>query len=387
MGPDCITRSLFATLSHGGQEVVHSDFLYFLGKNRPDFFKSVLKDVGLDNDYSDIEREYKKMDISFFKEGEKMPYLVIENKVKSLPTDEQIDKYKKTAPDAHFVFLSLFGEDLNLRTPLITYKDFIAAIERRLEMLKDCNCRDNLIYLFTKEYVDSFNYVTNYIKGLVPSADSFNSLTVKEYFHFDKNKYEEMKSLRLDGLIKKLRMYTLMHALKSKLLASNLRAPIETGIIHFGSGISNSKPLIDCWFYTNLQNEGEYRYIIQLDNGYLNHGVIVETEEGNKIKIYKKSEKDLKAIQKKSVANHLLTENSLEPLKDICRAINPSATHKIRSYNNMFYTNATKMPPEEFFRKNISEALNTMAEIIISTYNKLITNHISSHEEKFQVSI
>ena len=103
-----LQKSPMFQLSLSSKELFHSNFLYWIWKNSPELFKNVIdelyKSVGKESptkswpDEFVVTREHKHFDLSVFsKDNDKNEkiLLVIENKVKSIPYQSQLDAYLK----------------------------------------------------------------------------------------------------------------------------------------------------------------------------------------------------------------------------------------------------------------------------------------------------
>lgn len=96
--------------SAGSKELFHTDFLYWLAKSHWNIFIRVMRNLaGLKDDEEfvweepreilEVKREHNHFDLSIlrFEEDKWVPVLVLENKVKSLPSAEQLEKYSADA--------------------------------------------------------------------------------------------------------------------------------------------------------------------------------------------------------------------------------------------------------------------------------------------------
>jgi len=90
-----LSSSPLFNLSLSSKELFHSNFLAWLAQHYPDFFVEICKELGCKADWSNAEwnvkREYKNFDLCITSD-EKI-VMVLENKVKSIPTKAQLDEY------------------------------------------------------------------------------------------------------------------------------------------------------------------------------------------------------------------------------------------------------------------------------------------------------
>lgn len=149
-----LNNSLMYNLSLTSKELFHSNFLAWLGRNESTkpFFVKVIKHLtsdshnginGIDlsqyNEDWTVEREDKNFDLCI-KRGEDY-ILVIENKVKAIPREDQLDEYVKkiklqnnTNNNTRFLLLTLYLKFRGYGPWMIKrYKDLAEAMELNLE--------------------------------------------------------------------------------------------------------------------------------------------------------------------------------------------------------------------------------------------------------------
>lgn len=91
-----LKKSLIYQMSLGSKELFHSNVWAWLIEQDNDFIKVFKPDINL-SEYDSVEvwREYRHRDLTiWFKNGDKKAgYIVIENKIKALPSYEQLNEY------------------------------------------------------------------------------------------------------------------------------------------------------------------------------------------------------------------------------------------------------------------------------------------------------
>ena len=111
---DHLKSSPLYNLSMANKELFHSNFLAWLGNHYPDIFKQIFGKLltggwprGLDS--FTVKREYKHYDISIMDSKMTAPRILVENKVKSVPTKKQLDEYRNNEGDnpCQFVLLTV----------------------------------------------------------------------------------------------------------------------------------------------------------------------------------------------------------------------------------------------------------------------------------------
>ena len=94
-----LEKSPMFQLSLASKELFHTNFLYWLEMAEPDIFKNVMKKMGIEYDCPiTVKREWEHFDLAILKmDDNKIIEIVaiIENKVKSLPRLDQLEKYNK----------------------------------------------------------------------------------------------------------------------------------------------------------------------------------------------------------------------------------------------------------------------------------------------------
>lgn len=231
-------------LSLTSKELFHSNFLYWLGMTYRDLFKTMFSNLGCQTakwpDGWVVEREYKvsrsiSLDLCVKEPGKKGKiYLVLENKVKSIPNQQQLDRYAaigNLADTCDFILLSLATDfphkdqiDANGGGKWIvwSYGDLAAALDKALT-----SCGGN-VSPFHKAILEDYIQMVWGLDGL------FGHLTVDEdsgYNYKCKNKKEDKELREYIDLLKQLRMDDVYEKVRTssiaKKLAERLRDRLE----------------------------------------------------------------------------------------------------------------------------------------------------------------
>jgi hypothetical protein len=142
-----LTDSPLFNLSLTNKELFHSNFIAWFGTLYPELFIQLINNLlgdnkwadGLDVKKIDLRREYNNFDISVFdSEDSKVPRLIIENKVKSVPTQAQLKEYQdKINNDENVALLlltmneqiySLTEDECDTRWKIVNYKTLSTAL-------------------------------------------------------------------------------------------------------------------------------------------------------------------------------------------------------------------------------------------------------------------
>lgn len=166
---------LIEYLSGGNHELFHSNLLAFIAKNFPDFFKSIFNLRNFDYKPENVKREENKFDLSISDGKEYI--LVIENKMKSLPDLQQLDRYtqkleKKGHKDCKKILLSLIDtvkDTGNKGWELMTYQQLA---ENMRKGLNDKLADPSYLNQFLNDYIDYIRDLYSNIENLKSKLDS-----------------------------------------------------------------------------------------------------------------------------------------------------------------------------------------------------------------------
>lgn len=143
-----LKNSPLFNLSMASKELFYSNFIYWICSSYPCLFTSVLNSWGIKNDEFQKKwtayREKNNFDLSVEDQDGNI-ILIIENKVKSLPYKEQLDKYEeavKKGNNTKKVLLSLSETFLSKNTfkekwQIINYKELADAIILNTHFIQD----------------------------------------------------------------------------------------------------------------------------------------------------------------------------------------------------------------------------------------------------------
>ena len=203
-------------LSGGSKELFHSNFLYWLGVNYRDSFQELMTKMCCINapwpEGWTIQREHKHLDLCVtYKEG---AFVIIENKVKSLPDLMQLRRYEQVYANhdngCTYVVLSLVKDfpgheylDENTRWQIHHYDELA-------QMISDC-CPDSIISLEHRPYIRDY---CQYVSNLSMMAEEWR---IDEHEPF-LSQCDDLRELRLNDIYEKVR-----YAQIAALLAEKLR--------------------------------------------------------------------------------------------------------------------------------------------------------------------
>lgn len=205
-----LKKSPLFNLSLASKELFHSNFLYWLSKYKLDLFVSVMgrladSTFNWDNSYK-VEREKKQFDLSVWNDKEEVVF-VLENKVKSIPYEDQLNKYTAKSPNAVRVLLSL---------------------------TKMQNCPKN--DWVQKNYCELSDILTSFVSD----DDSYEGLLIKDYAKYIKNIHnlstKWLECIKVDKalgeLLEELRLDDVYQKSTFSSLCMKLEQKIETSYMH-----------------------------------------------------------------------------------------------------------------------------------------------------------
>lgn len=224
---DELSSSPLFNLSLSSKELFHSNFLAWLAQHYPDFFVEICKELGCKADWSNAEwnvkREYKNFDLCITSD-EKI-VMVLENKVKSIPTKAQLDEYveklkKEYEGNIDLILLSLstsFPDKQAIedekKWQIRNYKDLCTATRKHMQLINN---------QYHKALIEDYS---SFVATLHECSESWK---VKDSSFFllpndnDSNSNrKELKELRIADLQDKIWYSQLLEKLNSRLEENN----------------------------------------------------------------------------------------------------------------------------------------------------------------------
>ena len=280
---ESLKKSPLYNLSMANKELFHSNFLAWFGNQYKNEFKDLMNkllgtEVLKDNNFS-IEREYEHFDICV--KVNRNEIILIENKVKSVPTSEQLEgymnevKYKK----CKFILLTMTQELQDLSKAVgwtvITYKDLS---EKMPDRLNDCYHSSLL-----KDYRDYVNNLQDIIE-IYDKEKNYNSKPEDNRLKDELGIHDICGKRKAQTLYKKL-----CEACKNKNI--NIVSDINNlsdNNIYIGWGYTNSTPLIEVKFKPSkdvsdvviIQIQGkQYRHAVEFFDKAIGDRIIYDNKE------------------------------------------------------------------------------------------------------------
>ena len=266
---ESLKKSPLYSLSMANKELFHSNFLAWFGDQYKNEFKVLMNkllgtEVLKDNNFS-IEREYKHFDICVKVNGNEI--ILIENKVKSVPTREQLEGYMNEVKnkECKFILLTMTQELQDLSNAegwaVISYRKLS---ENMPDRLNDCYHSSLL-----EDYRDYVNNLQNIIE-IYDKEENYNSKP-------EDNRLKD--ELGIHDICGKRKAQTLYKKLREACINKN---------IYIGWGYTNSTPLIEVKFKPSkdvsdvviIQIQGkQYRHAVEFFDETIGERIIYGNKE------------------------------------------------------------------------------------------------------------
>lgn len=302
-------------MSLGSKELFHSNFLEFIWDVNREFFIRIvnllIKNCGhteeiVLQDNMHLGREKLNFDLCLYTGEEDKPdnyIMIIENKVKSIPSKSQWDNYTKKIKQKnkpYFILLTLLNEFPDKKEikeghiwDICSYKELKEAIKNNLEDVKDANTK-----MYIEDYCVFIGLMHELSSLIVPD-------TFKKQSLFPSEEIELFKKSRLHDLYIKLRGLSFLQELKhligedkvmvSSFAGDKLRQKIlkhEEGFVpdkvYLNFAIYRSEGQVAAFVFNNKSPMGDI-YEIVIQGVQYRHGINHYVEDSyNKIEAQNK---------------------------------------------------------------------------------------------------
>ena len=280
---ESLKKSPLYNLSMANKELFHSNFLAWFGNQYKNEFKDLMNkllgtEVLKDNNFS-IEREYKHFDICVKVNGNEI--ILIENKVKSVPTREQLEGYMNEVKnkECKFILLTMTQELQDLSNAegwaVISYRKLS---ENMPDRLNDC---------YHSSLLEDYRDYVNNLQDIIEIYDKEKNYNSKPE---DNRLKEELGIHDICGKRKAQTLYKkLCEACKNKNI--NIVSDINNlsdNNIYIGWGYTNSTPLIEVKFKPSkdvsdvviIQIQGkQYRHAVEFFDETIGERIIYGNKE------------------------------------------------------------------------------------------------------------
>ncbi len=284
-------------LSLGSKELFHSNFLEFLWDIDNDMFIRILNQLllpygvsfsrGASNIQYEFSREKENFDICIFhKENKSIVYdLIIENKVKSMPSIQQLKKYeskiknnKGNSKKNPILLLLTLADNFSCKSDIINTKNWIVANYSQLKSAIESertNWNKNSYASYISDYcsfIEQMHKLQNIMLKNLQNTELFSEIDL-------------CRKYRLHDLYIKLRCSEFLMLLKDRLLQKGFQQNEISFIDNYKDIRANKKPQVylnynifqgvgqaAALIYTSNTNQGDIHEIVIQGNQY-RHGI------------------------------------------------------------------------------------------------------------------
>lgn len=257
---DELKSSPIYTMSLGSKELFHSNFWGWLIEHNNEYANIFFKSIH--NGKLKVVREEKNRDITI--EIDKKKY-VIENKLKSIPTEKQLIKYTNDIGVNKFAGGILTGiKQPNITLPkgweFLSYDKIADGILKQLDKKLENEFNDKII----RQYVNDIQNISELIK-------QYENITGKNIpnRNFSFVKSIEDKSIRLWDICQKYKMQEFVMYLENCKELVDLEKNVKScGFeLSFELGFSHSTAFMDVRFIRDREIDSEVSIGVQIQNG------------------------------------------------------------------------------------------------------------------------
>ena len=192
---DYLNKSPIYAMSLGSKELFHSNFWAWMIEKYPCFAKVFFENL---DDNILVKREEKHRDITIWKGDEAY---VIENKLKSIPTKDQLERYTKDLGNKFKsgILTGLVSPNFDLKGINWDFISYSGIEEKIPEILSNNEIEmDDFYKSILEEYCGIIKRISKIIVGLLSKGDD------DSFFIADKHTLDKLKTIRLDDVYKKL---------------------------------------------------------------------------------------------------------------------------------------------------------------------------------------
>lgn len=226
---DSLGSDLMYQLSTAGQELFHSNMLYWLATQAPEESKAIWALFGLEEPTAAV-REYQKVDL-YVEGGDR--HLFLENKVMALPDATQLERYSEKlekhgfGDDSRWILLTLIDPTFDTtqvgtgRWKCVTYADLLPAL---------CETRDAMPEE-NREVVARYAEMVQNLVDLTAICDPAGDMDSP--FWMEPRLQDKLDGARLASVVKKLQMARCTQRVRDALLDVGPRpdgARVEAGL-------------------------------------------------------------------------------------------------------------------------------------------------------------
>lgn len=271
-----LKESLLYRMSLGSKELYHSNVWAWLIENDPEFIKVFFHDYDENiYEFESVSREYKHRDLTiwFRKKGDTNDkyYYVIENKIKSLQSEEQLENYTEDLSGyvlRQGVFTGVKNA-LNQDAPSLLHKsapqktfswEFLdyATIAKNIRTVTEaCAEQENSVIFRHKAQIEEYCTIIEIIYRLLNAA--VESTANRWNLLPDEETDQDLNDLRLKDVFLKLKGADFLRYIEQRRAELDALCPTDLGFsLQLGQSFHNGKPTLDIRFDNRQENCDDY---------------------------------------------------------------------------------------------------------------------------------
>ena len=309
-----LKKSPLFAISRCGIELAHSNFWAWLIEIEIDgkhpFIEIFIKDFYKQGyEYKDTQREKNHRDLTIeFTEKDNRKCYVIENKIKSIPTQEQLDEYKEGITENIFFRGALTGINKSIEPTngwiFLSYEEISKRIESILEKNKII---EDFQQKVIKQYIKDIRNIQVILK---PKNEKVYAWKVEE----------ELSKVRLDDIFLKQEGYRLKERIEDMIKAPKNCKSLKSkyGMPEVEFSFNNKKPTVTAVYKEMINDEEQWRIGIQIegDQFRIYGGPSNKKEKPNHVDVFNKL-KNAKWMEE--YRNKKIRDKESSMIKDYCK--------------------------------------------------------------------
>lgn len=271
---DKLNQSPLFQLSLSSRELFHSNFLYWLLVNYKEESTALFASHTNTNSHLEIisvSREEKNIDltITFKNENNEEVKLYIENKVKSIPYKEQLEKYVDKLKEGSFLLLSLSKPNQEIledkKWSVMNYRE----LSQRLSLIKN-NMKNNYHQSLMADYIEFINLL----------QDLTDNITNEEFRVYDiyssNSVMSQLKESRIDDLFIKLKHQEMVEKIRIQARKSIELANLPNDKLVLQQAYTRGTGITDTRYWIKISENKQIGFAVQLQE--LSFKLMIETE-------------------------------------------------------------------------------------------------------------
>lgn len=248
-----LQESLIYKMSLGSKELYHSNIWAWIINREHSFVNAFTKDKPFDLKLIQVTREEKNRDLTLWygKNSKREKAIVIENKLKAIPTEAQLEKYKEELKGNFYKGILTGFMEPSFKLPegwiFVSYSKLTNAMLEILEQSTEPTIKMNKAI------------INEYLENNIKMGEIVNHYIENNKYSLRYNDPKELDWIGLQDLVNKMVGSLLANYLESRLVNENLQDGIE-----LSQAFHHKSPTIDIKIHDETDKTN---YLIQIE-GY-----------------------------------------------------------------------------------------------------------------------